>query len=315
WLNIIENMNTDNTYKIVWGKSILECINHKNYEETDRIKISLSDIAHNIIKYYWNQIFFFDLKQSPYVDKEPTVCTEIKKLIDKYKELENTQLPIWYDKGINLLKEKNIDFFNDVHLKITKTLRLDVAYRFKNVPNNTLEIYEYTKNDYYIYFDKESIILLNEYNIILAELLNFKWSLLLEQYNNQPKISSKVKGSSSVELKRKSLKRYKDILLAQFNNGQVLDFYTNEPIDINDVSIDHVIPWSFMYSDDIWNLVVTSKSNNSKKSNKIPSKDIIGKLNIRNKYLIEIVDDNLKKELEYAIDNDLVDKYYYDCRV
>ena len=35
----------------------------------------------------------------------------------------------------------------------------------------------------------------------------------------------------------------------------------------NDISVYHVIPLSFMYSDDIWNLVLTSKSNNSSKSN------------------------------------------------
>ena len=34
-----------------------------------------------------------------------------------------------------------------------------------------------------------------------------------------------------------------------------IDFYTGDELDMDDISVDHVIPWSFMYSDDIWNLV------------------------------------------------------------
>lgn len=33
-----------------------------------------------------------------------------------------------------------------------------------------------------------------------------------------------------------------------------IDFYTGNELDMDDISVDHVIPWSFMYSDDIWNL-------------------------------------------------------------
>lgn len=56
-----------------------------------------------------------------------------------------------------------------------------------------------------------------------------------------------------------------------------------------------------MYSDDIWNLVITSKSNNSRKSNAIPSKEVIEKLKKRNVYLMTILDGTFHDELELAI--------------
>lgn len=68
-----------------------------------------------------------------------------------------------------------------------------------------------------------------------------------------------------------------------------IDFYTGDELDMDDISVDHVIPWSFMYSDDIWNLVLTSKSHNSSKSNHIPSKEFFEQLNQRNKALIETI--------------------------
>lgn len=59
WLNIIENMNNDNTYKLAWGRAILECINDNSYtESSDRCVILFDDISKCMIKYYWNQMFF-----------------------------------------------------------------------------------------------------------------------------------------------------------------------------------------------------------------------------------------------------------------
>ena len=102
----------------------------------------------------------------------------------------------------------------------------------------------------------------------------------------------------------------KNILLKN-NNYQAIDFYTGQILDDNDISVDHVIPWSFMYSDDIWNLVLTSKSNNSQKSNSTPTQEIIDKLKQRNEKLLEtITDPTYKQELEVAISNHYLDKFY-----
>ena len=117
---------------------------------------------------------------------------------------------------------------------------------------------------------------------IRAENINIKkiWEYL-EKFNHSPRIASKVKDISDNTIKRSSLTKYKNILLKS-NNYQAIDFYTGKVLQENDISVDHVIPWSFMYSDDIWNLVLTSKSNNSSKSNIIPSQDVIESLKERN---------------------------------
>jgi RNase H-fold protein (predicted Holliday junction resolvase) len=49
-----------------------------------------------------------------------------------------------------------------------------------------------------------------------------------------------------------------------------------------------------MYSDDIWNLVITSKANNSSKSNRAISEEFIKKLKDRNNYLIDYTDEHYK---------------------
>ena len=68
-------------------------------------------------------------------------------------------------------------------------------------------------------------------------------------------------------------------------------------------------------SDDIWNLVITSKSNNSKKSNKLSDKQYLTKLKEQNLALVSKIKDlNLKENLQDAINNNYLDKFYYDLK-
>ena len=80
-------------------------------------------------------------------------------------------------------------------------------------------------------------------------------------------------------------------------------------------SIDHVIPWSYMYSDDLWNLVYVLPEENSSKSNRTPNKELIEKLKRRNIKLLKSmkkkgINNKLTEELELAIKNDFVDKFW-----
>ena len=70
-----------------------------------------------------------------------------------------------------------------------------------------------------------------------------------------------------------------------------------------------MLPWSYLYSDDLWNLVYVDKSRNSSKSNRIPDETQIEKLEVRNRRLFGLVqggkfDDKHTDELGLSIEND-----------
>ena len=138
---------------------------------------------------------------------------------------------------------------------------------------------------------------------------------MLEQYNSAPCIAKKVKGLSDNKVIRNNLTKFKNILLDTFHNHPI-DFYTGDLLDDNDITVDHVIPWSFMYSDDIWNLVLTSKSNNSSKSNNVPTDEDIDRLKKRNSELLNKINDEcMRIELIEAINNNYVDKFYNSMKL
>lgn len=313
WLDVIENMNNDNTYKLAWGRAILEII-YPLKEIQDINVIHFENIAHKMIKYYWNQTFFFNLRQSANIKKPPVLVQEVDKLIERYKEITGTNIPVWFDKAeIELNKDK--DFYNKVISKCARKLKDDVSWRFMNGKIEKRELYVLNKKLLYISFTKEQVLILQDYCYVLSQLLNYRWAQLLEKFNTAPKITSKVKGISDEKLRRNSLSKYKKVLLKNMNN-QAKDFYTGKPLKDNDITVDHVIPWSFMYSDDIWNLVLTSKSNNSSKSNHVPDQQVIDQLNARNQSLVETIqEEKYKRELETAIKNNYVDKNYISFKL
>ena len=322
WMKIIEEMSNDNTYKLAWGRAIIECSRDKAYQKDMLLIIKYEDIAECMLKYYWNQLFFFNLKQSLYANKEPYICQYTKELIDKYKELKTTTIPCWFEDARIYFDSVNPKLYKDTIKKISNVLPRDVSHRFMNVvktasnPNGVLEIYRCNQFNKWLEFNYDDLELIRDYDVILSKLLNYKWAQLLEKFNYAPKIASKVNGISEARLSRSaSLTKYKEELLKEFSGQAAIDFYTGKELKPDEISVDHVIPWSFMYSDDIWNLVLTSQSYNSSKSNKIPSKEEIEKLKERNKRIQNIVSEKYKNDLELAIKNGLVDKYYYDCRL
>lgn len=137
--------------------------------------------------------------------------------------------------------------------------------------------------------------------------------LILETFNNTPRINKKVKIMDERNVKRKSLSNFKKYL--DLENKEHICFYCNTYINDLDLSIDHVIPWSYMYSNDIWNLVYVCKRCNSIKNNRIPLENEIKKLKQRNQNLSELmkynnVKNNIYNELELAIEKDYVDKFW-----
>ena len=109
-------------------------------------------------------------------------------------------------------------------------------------------------------------------------------------------------------------KKYLDV-----ENPERICFICGKHIDNKELAIDHVIPWSYLYSDDLWNLVYVHKSCNSRKSNIIPLKEDVKKLEDRNEKLLKKLRDKGMKgkildELDFAIKKDYVYKFWMGCK-
>jgi 5-methylcytosine-specific restriction endonuclease McrA len=295
---IIRNTDMNNTYKMVWIRSIVEtCVLNPTVEI-----IHFDDLSPKIFGYYWNQTIFFGLEQGPNPHKRPEIHQIVLELVDRYRQ-ENGYQPVFFSKV-----EKIISI---PVTKISSVLRKDVCHRFQK----TDEIYDLDRENRTIRPHRPDLI--RNYSDILFDLINYRWTQELETFNTSPRISKKVKGTNIEKFKRRPLRDFHMYL--NLENPDHICFHTGEPIEDTNLSVDHVIPWSYLYSDDLWNLVYVHKSHNSSKGNKIPSQKTIGQLEERNRELIKLVEkehpkDKLTEELRLSIENNLVRKSWVGCK-
>ena len=295
WFEVIKNCSVSNTYKMGWSKSIVECC----FEDDSEELIHFDRISMKMFKYYWNQTIFFDLQQGSNPNKPPTFVSYVKSKIEEYQSQYGFQ-----PKEFERIEDKV-----DVDLKyLNRILIENVSYRFLEVGGKDYDLYELDKKERIIRVKNPRI--LNEYSDILFEVINYRWVQILETYNSSPRISKKIKITDRGGVKRKPLGKFKRYL--QLTDKRC--FISGEEFD-GDLSIDHLIPWSFMFSDDIWNLVFVKQGYNSSKSNHIVDESEIIKLEERNmKLLHRMKDEGMKdknySELEFSIKNNQLRKFW-----
>ncbi|MEH7399372.1 HNH endonuclease domain-containing protein [Gottfriedia acidiceleris] len=312
WHSLILNCSFDNTYKMVWGKALVELsLNVSDDDDKNMVVFEFKDIAELCLKYYWNQIIYFDLIQSANLKKPPEIVGITKLLINEYFIKRGSVQPIRFEK-INFDSIGLTNNYNFSIKRIIKVLKQDVCWRFMNLNSNTYEIYKLDRDEGKVYFTLQDALSLKIHSDFLFTVINYRWTQILEGFNYSPRISRKVRAIDEDKIRRSSLKKFHNYIDLSFEDGNRKCFYCGEHILENELSVDHVIPWSYMFSDDLWNLVYCHKGENSEKSNRMPLEHDIKRLEERNKALLQVLDSKSKEfdQLQIAIEKDYLKQFW-----
>ena len=299
---VIQNGEMENTYKMVWIRSIVEtCVLDPNVQE-----IQFDHLSKLIFGYYWNQTIYFDLEQSPNPLKRPVIYQIVKEEISEYRH-KNGKQPVWFSGAENSVSIPVS--------KISTILSKDVCWRFPKVGKENFDLYDLDIKNRTIILHRTDLI--REYANVLFDVINYRWTQKLEEFNHSPRISQKVRGTDRENIRRKSLAKFRKYL--DLENPDHVCFHTGRKIKYENLSIDHVLPWSYLFSDNLWNLVYVDKSFNSSKGNIIPKEETIEKLENRNIHLlksmeIEFPNTKVTDELKLSIETDLIRKSWVGCK-
>ena len=299
---VIQNGEMENTYKMVWVRSIVEtCVLDPNVQE-----IQFDHLSKLIFGYYWNQTIYFDLEQSPNPLKRPVIYQIVKEEISEYRH-KNGKQPVWFSGAENSVSIPVS--------KISTILSKDVCWRFPKVGKENFDLYYLDIKNRTIILHRTDLI--REYANVLFDVINYRWTQKLEEFNHSPRISQKVRGTDRENIRRKSLAKFRKYL--DLENPDHVCFHTGRKIKYENLSIDHVLPWSYLFSDNLWNLVYVDKSFNSSKGNIIPKEETIEKLENRNIHLlksmeIEFPNTKVTDELKLSIETDLIRKSWVGCK-
>ena len=111
--------------------------------------------------------------------------------------------------------------------------------------------------------------------------------------------------------------KYRNVLLEYCQLEGSRDFYTDEPVDLEDIKLEYVIPYDFVYTNDIWNTIIVSKETAKKRRGKVPTDKHIEKVNKRNQVLYDAIKETHLKvrfDIERSLEEHLINRYYIDLK-
>ena len=244
--SIIKECNYDNTYKMAWAKAIVEICCERS-DGTSNLEISLFDIAQKFIKYYWNQTWFYDYKQSDNYKRPPAVVSLVKDLIKEYKNklCINCGLNFHDISPIDFEKAK-IDFnkysFNDIYhkyiSKIVSVLKFNVSWRFDSFANTANQLYSYSKKADFLIIKKEDVQIIKENSFDLMTVILIRWALIIKNFNSSSKTKKIIVPYNFIfqELKNNI---FEELLI--FENEQLKTFINTKYVSTND-NLDNKLP-------------------------------------------------------------------------
>ena len=253
------------TYKYCFLKSILDNL----YSFGSDLKISFDKIGETFVSIYWNMIVVYDIPQMPnYLTGERSIFERI---------IESMILAKPYLKGIYF------DSINDLDRK--QFLKKAVPEFSKNVIGAFYDdtdgmIFGFSKKQKSIWLNSRSYSFLCNNKLIIEQVNYYQWLKMIE---NILKSNNKSIDNLSTVLecitKRSDLTKFKEELISL--GEQKTCFYCGKKLG-KTIHLDHVVPWDFIKSDNIWNFVFSCPTCNTSKNNRLPNQEFINKLTIRN---------------------------------
>ena len=261
FISILTKGSKSNTYKFALARFLLD---HSHKPDSSYI-VSFQDIAKKFLKYYWHQECKYRIRQNYDPKKIPSVVQVIR---DVFKErMVGGYIPEYFE---NMPQEE----IKNAEAEIIKRVfgigkKSQVVPRFQRLkgqpPDRNLHIrgtgdfYDYDVPSGQLEIKPEALSFFKDNYNVLTKAVFLEWSRFLEKINTLPRIIEKVE---SEVVRRRALTSYQSIFRDQRDC-----FYCNRRLDDLQIHVDHFIPWSYIFEDEPWNLVLACERCNLRKSN------------------------------------------------
>lgn len=254
------------TYKFVLIKSLLENL----YNVNDQLELTYDVLFTSFAKIYWNLVIHHNLSQINMTGKQ----AEVQKILLDIKEKHSVPNSLVFDK---LSEEIQIDII----IRVKKKGKLNVMGAIYGDTDST--IYNFDNKCEIIKINPSFYSFMQRFQRILNYLTNYHLAIFLGKFNQQGDTTNLLMKVENVS-KRSSLNEFYS-LLSIFYKGKC--FYCHREIKIKSgAHVDHFIPWSFVQSDQLWNLVISCNTCNLSKNDKLAVNTFLNSLIDRNGELL-----------------------------
>lgn len=144
------------------------------------------------------------------------------------------------------------------------------------------KLYGFDLKDTGIWLHPASYEFMLKYKPEIEQLNYYSWARFLESINSDNAVVGLLGKLESSTPQRNNLSIYRRILQQEFETNNC--FYCGKKLQ-GTPHVDHVIPWSFVKADHLWNFVLACPNCNTKKKDRLPTREGLSHLIVRNEKL------------------------------
>ncbi|MEA5417744.1 HNH endonuclease domain-containing protein [Spirulina sp. CCNP1310] len=277
--------STTNSYKYLFFLSLLDILKREKFKTFT--SITFENIIIEMLANAWYSHSYSKLSfgiQDQIADRLDSLQLEITEPILKFTDPDKSSLRRLIQQ--NNLKQiiahfkKNVPFRLIRPFLVEKLREFDVSNEVvEKTPRIATEYFEIYKPLYRFnatnFKDSSEILLhpdwikyLQENYAIVRGWASWEWLNYMQKRNpNIPNLVNKLFMPQKRDSLAKPIKYWKAVLKHQ----DIDCIYSQTKLDLESISLDHYLPWSFVAHDQPWNLIPTTRSVNSAKSNNLPA--------------------------------------------
>lgn len=267
----------DSSYKYGFLKSIIENL----YNADEDLILSFDQLFSKFAEIYWNLILKYEIRQKAITnDNRQTYLERI--LFETAKKFNISEGVPFESLPENIIAEVSHKIKMKCKTYVVGALFEDTKKLF----------YSFSKKDEWIQINPLMYEFICKHKLIIEKLNYYEWAKFLEKVNDDS-VTLHLLDKLDQSAKRNNLSAYRQILFEEFEERTC--FYCGRKLLKGNVEVDHVIPWSFIKDDNLWNLVLSCSECNRQKSDKLPDIVYLNALAERNNdIMIEIKEREMK---------------------
>ncbi|MFC4409003.1 HNH endonuclease domain-containing protein [Chungangia koreensis] len=267
------------TYKFVLMKSLIENLYYVN----NKLELNYDTLFYSFTKIYWNLVIHHGLHQI----NMPHRKAEVQTILTGFQEQYQIPNSVVFDRLSDELQVAIVK-------KVKQKCKLNVMGAIYGDTQGT--IYDFDNKQEMLQFNPSFYSFFQRYQRVLKYLSNYHLALFMEKFNEAGDTQALLTKVENVS-KRSSLDSFYQILSSLFDGTC---FYCGKEIKKKEQThVDHFIPWSFVQSDQLWNLVISCPTCNMSKSDKLANSMYLEALIDRNGILLN--NDELIKRLDMKV--------------
>jgi 5-methylcytosine-specific restriction endonuclease McrA len=266
-LQVLDRGLKTNSYKF----ALLRALADHGTQDRPAGTVTFDWVAERFISYYWPLTVTFRVRQATDPTRDPVIM--------KFIRLEITELGMPPSTRLNEYRHAYADRYQALVARCSSPGGCfdEVIPRFHNVRGSGVPALLYECIGKQLHLQRDVPEFLADYQKTLRLLAIGAWVEFTEQFTFAPRLYQKIAGTPP-ERRHERYRRF----LSQ-TQGTTCFYCGTETAGLH---VDHVIPWSFVLEDCVWNLVLACQSCNTAKSDRTPDDRSMNKLIQRNASLL-----------------------------